>query len=168
MEGLALADATAALVVATVLNSPSAIDAARPQIHDAFRRRIIAYVDRQLENPELSQDHLCKMFHLSRPHLYRLFRADGGVATMIQTRRLARIRQILETSGERHHLGVLSDRFAFSSQSQMSRAFRLLFGHAPRETQASLLGGKPCLKSTHAPAFLQWMQELSKSAIGAL
>ena len=34
-----------------------------------------------------------------------------------------------------HHLGQLTWKYGFSSQGQMSRAFRALFGHAPRDTQ---------------------------------
>lgn len=158
-----LAEATAALVAAAVTGTPAAMEAARPQIHDTLRRRIIAHIDLHLEDAQLSQDYLCRTFHLSRPSLYRLFSPLGGVASVIQTRRLARIRQILATAGELHHLGVLSERFAFSSQSQMSRAFRSLYGHAPTETETSAWAREGSTSTTHAPTFLQWMQELGRS-----
>lgn len=78
IDGLALAEATASLVAAVVTNSPAALEVARPHVHAALRRRILRYVDLNLENPDLTQDHLCGVFHLSRTSLYRLFRDLAG------------------------------------------------------------------------------------------
>lgn len=158
-----LAQATAAMVAAVVNSTPDTLKAARPHIHTALRRRIVAYIDQELENPNLSPDHLCSVFHLSRASLYRIFDQSGGIASCIRMRRLARIRAIIET-GEFSHLGSLADRFAFSSQSQLSRAFRSLYGHAPTDTRPRHRQDAPVSENTQGLVFSRWMQDLGRPA----
>ena len=110
---------------------------ARPAIEIAARRRIMRQIEARLTDPDLSQDALQRAFGLSRSALYRLFQPLGGVAAHIQERRLRRIRAILSGPGP-HHLGTLAWEHGFASQAHMSRAFRALFGHAPRDTGPSV------------------------------
>ena len=91
------------------------------------------HIESRLTDADLSQDALCRAFGLSRSALYRLFQPVGGVAAYVQERRLRRIHALLSGPGP-HHLGTLSWEHGFSSQAHMSRAFRALFGHAPRDT----------------------------------
>ncbi|PZQ50051.1 MAG: hypothetical protein DI556_08225 [Rhodovulum sulfidophilum] len=107
---------------------------ARPAIEAATRRRITRHIEAHLTDPELSQETLRRRFGLSRSALYRLFQPLGGVAAYVQERRLRRIHAILSGPG-RHHLGTLSWQHGFASQAHMSRSFRALFGHAPRDTE---------------------------------
>lgn len=126
--------ATLHLIAATVRPDETVAEH-RPAVETALRRRVLRHVEANLLDPALSQDVLCRTFGLSRASLYRLFQQLGGVASYIQDRKLRRIHQELAGPGP-HHLGEISWRYGFSSQAQMSRAFRARFGHAPRDTES--------------------------------
>jgi AraC-like DNA-binding protein len=132
-EAARVAEATLHLLAALASSGPVS-EAARPAVEMALRRRVIRHINENLRDPALDSDRLCRDFGLSRASLYRLFQPLGGVSTFIGERRLRAIRQELSQSGS-HHLGQLSLKYGYSSQGQMTRAFRNLFGHAPRDTQ---------------------------------
>lgn len=139
LDGLSAAEAqslvvpTLQLVAAFLRPTTETLAEARPAVQTAQRRRILHFIEAELLNPSLTQDAICARFGLSRASLYRLFQPMGGVAAHVHERRLRRLHAELAGPGS-HHLGQLSYTYGFSSQAQMSRAFRALFGHAPRDT----------------------------------
>ena len=127
-----VAEATLQMVGAMAASGPLD-DAGRPAIELAMRRRILRHINEHLLDPTLNSERLCRDFGLSRASLYRLFEPFDGVAAVIRERRLRAIRRELCEPGP-HHLGQLSYKYGYSSQSQMTRVFRTLFGHAPKDT----------------------------------
>ena len=130
----ALAQATLQLFVAAVAGIPSLEEGAHEAVESTLRRRIETFIEAHLLDPDLSQEKLCGIFHMSRATLYRLFRPLGGVAAHVQARRLARIHAELLDPSRHHHLGRLAETHGFVSQAHMSRAYKARYGHSPSET----------------------------------
>lgn len=129
----ALALATLQLFAAAVSGVAPVDDEVRRSVGTALRRRIVAYIDAHLLDPDLNQETLCRAFHMSRASLYRLFRPLGGVAAHVQERRLACIHAELRDPTRHHHLGRLAETYGFSSQTQMGRAYKVRYGTSPSE-----------------------------------
>lgn len=123
------------LVAALLRPTMGGLAKARPAVQMAQRRRVLRFIEAELLNPDLGAEMICARLGLSRASLYRLLQPLGGVAACLQERRLRRLHAELSAPGP-HHLGQLGYKYGFSSQAQMSRAFRALFGHAPRDTPA--------------------------------
>jgi AraC-like DNA-binding protein len=130
-----VAQATIRLIAATAGAAQVPSETIGSALDMARRQRILRYIDKHLLDPGLNQETLGSAFGMSRASLYRLFQSLGGVGAYLQSRKLHRLRAELAGNGA-HHLGELTWKYGFSSQAQMSRAFRILFGHAPRDTQA--------------------------------
>jgi AraC-like DNA-binding protein len=133
-----VAQATVQLIAATAGAAQVLSGTIGSTLDMAKRQRILRYIDEHLLDPGLNQETLGSAFGISRASLYRLFQPLGGIAAYLQERKLHRLRAEL-VGGGAHHLGELTWKYGFSSQAQMSRAFRILFGHAPRDTQAGVV-----------------------------
>jgi AraC-like DNA-binding protein len=129
-----VARATIHLIAAATGTASVSSKTIRSAVDMARRQRILRHIDKHLLNTALDHDTLSATFGISGASLYRLFQPMGGVAAYVQARKLHRLQAELAGPGP-HHLGELTWKYGFSSQGQMSRAFRALFGHAPRETQ---------------------------------
>jgi AraC-like DNA-binding protein len=136
-DAVPVAQATLQLIAATAGAAQGPSETIGSALDMAKRQRILRHIDKHLLEPGLSQDVLSVTFGISRASLYRLFQSLGGVAAYIQERKLHRLRAELAKAGP-HHLGDLTWKYGFSSQGQMSRAFRAQFGHAPRDTQPGI------------------------------
>lgn len=137
LEALHAEQATLNLVNAmlTSANQEAAANA-RNDILSALYVKIKEYIRSNLESPDLSPDNICKTIGISRSSLYRLFEQDGGVANYIRKLRLLAIRRALVSPvNPRHRIGDLAYRYGFNSNTQLSRAFKQEFGHAPSETR---------------------------------
>ncbi|MEQ5840639.1 helix-turn-helix domain-containing protein [Paraburkholderia acidicola] len=135
-EALHAEEATLSLVKAML--NPFGADAAnaRNELLSTLYVKIKEYIRQNLESPELSPERICKEIGISRSSLYRLFEQDGGVANYIRKRRLLAIHRALMSPGSpRHRIGDLAYRYGFNSNTQLSRAFKQEFGHAPSETR---------------------------------
>lgn len=153
-----LSQATIQLLAAALSGVVPPEGAPRRAVEDALRRRIMAHVEAHLLDPGLSQEALCRAFHMSRATLYRLFQPLGGVAAFVQERRLARIHAALLDPARHHHLGRLSEEHGFASQSHMSRAYKARYGTSPSETGAGL--PPPMPDAPGRPEYERWLRTL--------
>ncbi|OXI80489.1 AraC family transcriptional regulator [Burkholderia sp. AU33423] len=141
-EALHAEQATLSLVKAMLSPTAQEISNARNELLSALYVKIKEYIRQNLESPDLSPDRICKEIGISRSSLYRLFEQDGGVANYIRKRRLLAIhRALMSPESPRHRIGDLAYRYGFNSNTQLSRAFKLEFGHAPSETR--VVAGSP-------------------------
>lgn len=154
----ALARATVQLLAAAV-SGVAPREEARHALDDALRRRIADHVEAHLLEPELSQEQLCRTFHMSRATLYRVMQPLGGVASFVQERRLARIRAALLDPARHHHLGRLAEEHGFASQSHMSRAYKARYGVSPSETGSAAIAAVPADSDDRAE-FARWLRVL--------
>ncbi|WP_240659151.1 AraC family transcriptional regulator [Paraburkholderia kururiensis] len=130
-----LVDAVRLLGAAFVQDAGLAGDrhaAARGAMFDQTRR----YVRANLENPELSPEHLQNALGLAHSTLYRLFEHEGGVGTYI---RHLRLRRAVDELVQYPNLPVKDIAYAmcFKSAQDFSRAFRRAYGMTPRDVRAT-------------------------------
>lgn len=130
---------------------------------DAMR----AYIERNLDSPELDPAHLCRAFRCSRSFLYQLFQPEGGVAHYIQQCRLRRCyRELTQPGGRPRRIGDIALRWGFASQSHFGRLFHQTFGMTPKEAAQQarqalyqrLDGGAH--PPEEIPHYRQWLVEL--------
>lgn len=132
----AIAPASVGLVTACLTASglpPVANDLAGPGRLAGLR----SYIDRRLGAPELSLEHLCQRFGLSRSTVYRLFEPHGGVAGYIRRLRLQRAyRRLSEPAGRSTTISSIAVDCGFASLASFSRTFSEAYGLSPRAVQA--------------------------------
>jgi AraC-like DNA-binding protein len=90
------------------------------------------FVERNLDDVELSPEAVRRHLGVSRSLLYKVFEPVGGVSAFIQGRRLDQaFDAILHDRAEQHTLGEIGYRHGFRSDAHFSRAFRGRFGVTP-------------------------------------
>lgn len=97
-----------------------------------FARRESAkrFIEAQLAS-ELTAEAIGDATGISRATLYRIFQADGGVAGVIQARRLVRLRAALSDPADERPLSDIAEACGFKSESHMGRLFRGAFATSP-------------------------------------
>lgn len=108
--------------------------------------RIEAYMDRHLDDPELSPARIAEACNLSVRYLYKLFRDQQvSPSELVKQKRLNMVYAALKNSGCRASIGELAFRWGFNDQSQFAHAFKKQFGcsasdvrqrHQPTEFRA--------------------------------
>lgn len=117
--------------------------------------RVRRHVDANLGAPSLTPQSICEALGLSRPTLYRAFRAGGGVARYIQRRRLEAVHVRLSDPQESRSLAELALDHGFGSHAHFSTAFRRRFGYAPRDVRRHESG-----PGAAALLFQSWLLEM--------
>lgn len=135
-EAQLVSKATLHLMAASIMPMADSLALARADFEHLLARRVCRYIDAQVSMPDLSAQHLCAHFGMSRSALYRLMEPMGGVALYIRERRLARIHAMLARPGERVYITRLADDFGFKSASHFSRAFREQYGYSPKDVRS--------------------------------
>jgi AraC-like DNA-binding protein len=154
-----IAHATCNLVAACL--SPSRETTARAAAPLVLSRlaEIRRYIDRHLGARALSPETIGKALGLSRSTLYATCEPLGGVAALIQRRRLERIRAILADPRDHRSISQIAYQHGFVSNTHFSRAFRSAFGRSPSDARAGAL--KPPADEAHAGAAYDiWIRRL--------
>ena len=124
------------------------------------RQSVEGYIARHLGDRGLSAATISDATGISRSSLYRLYERQGGIARMIQMRRLDALRAAIE-SGSTAGLTELAQQYGFASEAHMSRVFSEVNGRAPgayrREVQSTPDEGVV----TARRRWVGWMSELS-------
>jgi AraC-like DNA-binding protein len=134
-----VARATCSLVAACLAPSRDALARARGPLELARLAEIRRYIDRNLSAPDLSAETIGKALGLSRSTLYAACERAGGVAALIQRRRLDRIRAILADPQDHRRISEIAYQHGFASRAHFSRVFRDTFGCTPREAREGAL-----------------------------
>jgi AraC-like DNA-binding protein len=100
-----------------------------------------AWIDRHLDQPDLTPETVAAANHISVRYLYRLFEAEGTtVGRWIRQRRLEGCRrELADPSLGRFGVGVIGARWGLPDPASFSRAFRAAYGMSPREYRAQAL-----------------------------
>ena len=114
-------------LVGSMLGSPSTADAQRL----ARLARARQVIDDRLDQPDLDAETLAANLHVSRSTVYRLFAASGGVARVIQARRLERLRRLLSERDVDASIADLANLVGLASESHASRLFLGRYGLRP-------------------------------------
>ncbi|MFI6277301.1 helix-turn-helix domain-containing protein [Streptomyces sp. NPDC050988] len=135
-----LADNVADLV-GTLLAEHMGADRA-PRYDDGrqvLARRILAYMEQRLADPELGPDRIAEAHHISRRYLYKLLAEHGyTVSGWIREQRLARCRRDLADPALSHlPVGAIAGRWGFPGPAHFSHAFKTAYGISPSEARAA-------------------------------
>ncbi|MEN2977699.1 helix-turn-helix domain-containing protein (plasmid) [Tistrella bauzanensis] len=152
--GAALIQGTAGLIAGCVRDriaaAPLPDSEAGAIIRHGLRAGVVSaihrHIDANLASPELSPQQLMRQFHLSRPTLYRLFEASGGVMNEIRNRRLRRcFADIIDPAHQHRRLADIAYAWGFNDEAGFSRAFRRAFGLSPRDARRAASDGLPAI-----------------------
>lgn len=130
------AEAAAKAMVALIGGAITAHAAPATDDHRPVEKMLLAsgrqFVERNLDDVELSPEVVRRHLGVSRSLLYRVFEPLGGVSAFIQGRRLDQaFDAILHDRAEQHTLGEIAYRHGFRSDAHFSRAFKGRFGVTP-------------------------------------
>lgn len=133
-------EASTALEALCLMLSGSDLREADPLVRAAanasVHERICTYIDRHLDDPNLSPTGIAAACRVSRATLYRLFGFDGGVMAYVAGRRLDRAFAALSRAdGERGSIAQVAYRSGFTSETHFSRSFRSRFAMTPRDAR---------------------------------
>lgn len=138
-----LAEQLASLISLAFQASDEGIERARPTISHLRFQAIKDFVDLNVQDPDLSPEHLVRAMGISRSYLYKLFADnDFGFQDYVRNRRLALAAMALRspalTSASITDIAV---RCGFNNTSHFSRCFRTHFGESPRAYRARMVNG---------------------------
>jgi AraC-like DNA-binding protein len=115
------------MVAPTSLAEPQA-----PKQRAERRRAIRSYLERNLSDPDLDADQICRVFSMSRSALYRDFAEFGGIAQYVTARRLEHaFGQLRSGPPVNGYVTEVAERCGFTDSGHFSRLFRKRFGLAP-------------------------------------
>jgi AraC-like DNA-binding protein len=116
---------------------------APPNCPNALTHRIQTYIQRHLDDPELTPGAIASVHHISTRYLHRLFEDEGlTVAAWIRRQRLERCRRDLTNAASGNPpIHAIAARWGFVHPSDFSRAFRTAYGTSPREYREAALRG---------------------------
>lgn len=102
----------------------------------ALRQRTLDFIDRNIDNPDLSPNLILRHLNVSRAHLYRAFAEDGGISSAIRDRRLdAAFLELTRTDNSARSITEIAFASGFSNGTHFSRSFRTRFGLTPSEAR---------------------------------
>lgn len=128
-----LETALSSMLTACLMGLEAQPTSTRQQLEAARRARVIALVDAALGEAELSPAMLVRRSGISRSELYRCFGPIGGIARVIQQRRLRQAyRDLMRTDGPAS-VSRIGEAVGFYDPSSFTRAFRREFGCTPSE-----------------------------------
>lgn len=116
----------------------AALELSRPTSAEQLSRRqfddIIRFIERNLENPELTAELIADAFFVSSRTLHRVFARHGkSVATVIREMRLEACRHMMLSPVHRgRSISFIASQFCFSSLQVFSRAFATHYGTPPK------------------------------------
>lgn len=123
---------------------------------DAVERMIME----NLADASLSVATLSRGMGMSRSALYRLFEDYGGVARLIQKRRLDGVRRALDNR-EPTRLADMARTFGFADEAQLSRLFREAYEVSPLTYREGVAASEPDDPVDSRRRWAGWMGELS-------
>jgi AraC family transcriptional activator of tynA and feaB len=95
-------------------------------------RRARAYIDRHLQDPDLSVEQVAKVLGCTSRYLHKIFEGSESVSRYIWNKRLDLCRsQMAQQPDSKLTLTDLAFEFGFNSSSHFSRSFRDRFGTTP-------------------------------------
>jgi AraC-like DNA-binding protein len=163
VEARLVTRSTLHMIAASLAPAADSMALARPEVEHLLVRRIGRYIDQHLANPDLSVEHLCAAFRLSRSALYRLLEPMGGVVAFIRERRLRKVNELLTTADQRVHLKQVADDFGFRSAAHFSRAFREQYGYSPSDARLHVAASSEATPPRPGEgSFADWLNKLNR------
>ena len=119
------------------LNDPSKLSLLEKttELDKSFMRKVLDYLNKNIEKSELNVEHLADDMHLSRSQLYRKIKAMTGLTPneLIRKVRLEKAKNMIESGCE--SIAEVGFKVGFSSPSYFSRCFKSEFGILPTDVK---------------------------------
>lgn len=137
-----------------------------PVVDQATLGAICAFIERNLSDPSLGPDLLCKRFHCSRARIYRLFAPLDGVANYIRKLRLERCHSALRHATGKLKVSDIAMEWGFGDISHFNRLFRKTYGLTPGEIRGAtadcgVSSSSRCRSSkVWVPDYQAWLEHL--------
>lgn len=123
----------------------------------SVRSRAIEYIERHLMDPQLKPETVALYVGISRSALYNVFKADGGIWTVIRERRLDSVFDALRRRrSNRPSIQQIAYDHGFGSDTHFSRAFFTRFGLRPGEV-GDLPAGIKAAEADEVPNLARYM-----------
>lgn len=105
----------------------------------AIRGRVTAFIEANLDDPDLSPQAIAAACHVSTGYLHKLFRAsDTSVSRFVRDRRLEqRRRDLLDPGQGALAVSAIGAHWGFVDAAHFSRTFKAAYGVSPREYRLS-------------------------------
>lgn len=130
-EVLVIADSL--ITMLDVLCLKNSFDASE-SIADNLKLSIKKYINDNIGNLSLTADTICSQFFMSRSTLYRLFKKDGGVTTVIRECRLtACFKALHHPINSDNSIAEIALKCGLSNSNHLSSQFRDKYGLTPRQ-----------------------------------
>ena len=99
----------------------------------------VDFIERHLGEPDLRPPQIAEALGVSLRYLHKAFDdKEATVARHLRERRLDLVADALRSGARQPQLAALADRYGFSSQDRLARAFRRRYGVSMSEFRASL------------------------------
>ncbi len=123
------------VTAALEMRAPDQPDARSRQQYD----EIVRFIERNLDDPDLSAESISEAFFVSTRTVHRLFGRFGNtVAAVIRDLRLEACREMMLSPARRtQSISFISSQLGFSSLQVFSRAFTAKYGTAPKQYRTS-------------------------------
>ncbi|NJP32473.1 AraC-like ligand-binding domain-containing protein [Micromonospora thermarum] len=123
------------LVAAALGQRLDVADTLAEEVRDgSLRTQITAFIDRNLDHPDLDPTAVAAAHHISVRTLHRLFeKEDRSIAGLIRAKRLDRCaRDLRDPSLRNRPIYTIAARWGFADKAHFSRLFRVTFGVSPQ------------------------------------
>jgi AraC-like DNA-binding protein len=141
--GARMADAVIDMLSANLMEELTATDHIGGGAHQAvLLRRIRAYIEENLSDPDLDPTAIARAHHISPRYLRKLFEAEGdSVARWVRARRLEHCRRDLpRVDLASRTVSAVGASWGLTDAAHFSRLFKATYGLSPREYRSSSLG----------------------------
>lgn len=129
---------TLARLIAAMVSEDEEVGSGEAAPLDILRRRVIAFIDENLGEPELSVDRIAAALNCSKRYIHRAF--EGRSITpdrYIWEARLQRCRErLISPVTRRWSISEVAFSSGFNSSAHFSRAFKARYGMTPRDFRA--------------------------------
>lgn len=115
-----------------------------PPVGVVSKERIMAYIQRNLRDPDFSIGRIAEVMHCSKRHLHKMFNAGGEtISQFLWNTRLDRCRADLNDPRLRDEsITQIAFAWGFNNAAHFSRCFKARFGASPSESRLSS-GARP-------------------------
>ena len=108
---------------------------AAPELAGLAENRALRFMSAHLHDPDLTPAKIAAAAGVSRATLYRLFKARGGVAAIMQAERLSSAAAQLSKPEDRRSVTAIAHATGFVDAAHFSRAFRQRYGLRPLDVR---------------------------------
>lgn len=127
------------LLAVTLEDDPRVLQSANSAVRSAHLRRVEEYIRRNIQDPNLTPEHVARSCAISTRYLHLLFKdTDRTVSQWIKELRLQAAYDHLMRAPKGTQIGQIAYQWGFADQAQFCNAFKTQFGIKPSELRKTV------------------------------